>query len=396
MLRRILATFWDGVVPWSRAAAADLSFWAAVDFGAICAPISADTLEVVVATAYDRPAAIERSRVSFLASDASDFACGGGQLRYTGKRFRFLPDTQFVSDLPRRLQTRSSAVREATAILWMLQSLQDRLRKRVVVFTDSSAACGAIKRGSRCRRLQQVVRAIFVWCVRRGVTVFPCWVPRDSSAITKADEWSRISDRFGQRTPPRVFADANTMARQQWGRGISFDRMASHLNAMPPPGMGARLPFNSLFLQPGSSGADMFLQPPSCWQREINFIHPPAPATGRVLTFLPSVRARAVVVIPLRDCMTHWWSNWLRCGSPGVAATGESAGFLIVVIDHSRRYKTPPKKMFHVVRVESNHNTITLMSYKDVGIQGKQRTLASSLCMAVPSHKQTMSHCLSR
>ena len=229
-------------------------------------------------------------------------------------------------------------MREATAILWMLQSLGNRLRPRVVAFTDSRAACGAIRRGSRSRPLQAIVRRIFVWCVNHGVTLFPCWVPRSAKAIAKADEWSRIRDYYGLQTPANVFAEADRLARVQWGAPLSFDRMATHLNAMPPRGWGPQLPFNSLFVQPGSHGVDMFLQPRSSWQRELNFVHPPEPAIGRVLTFLPSVAARAVVVFPANFRRERWWTNLSRVGSPGVVSSSLFQGFLIIVIDHSWRY----------------------------------------------------------
>ena len=179
--------------------------------------------------AHSNPRAIRDSAVSFVATDASDFACGGGLLRTRNGAFTFALDTQFVSDLPHGLRQSSSAVREATAILWLLQSLHGRLRRRVIVFTDSSAACGAIRRGSRSRALHAVVRRIFMWCLHHNVSLFPCWVPRDSATITKADEWSRIKDRYGQRTPPAVFALANHLARHHWASELSFDRMASHL-----------------------------------------------------------------------------------------------------------------------------------------------------------------------
>ena len=103
---------------------------------------------------------------------------------------------------------------------------------------------------------------------------------------------------------------------------------------MPPPGMGARLHFNSLWLQPGSSGADMFLQPAACWRREINFVHPARPTLGRTLTFIEAVKARAVVVFPASSQPTEWWSSWALPGGPGVLETFTIAGFRVVVISH--------------------------------------------------------------
>ena len=130
---------------------------------------------------------------------------------------------------------------------------------------------------------------------------------------------------------------ADGIAVRLWGAHLSFDRQASHLNAMPPRSLGLRpLPFNSLWNQPGSSGVDMFLQPPESWMANINFIHPAAPTVGRVLSSLPVTLARSVVVIPCRlvdDC--PWWANFAARGGPGVRHTERVLGFLLVAVDHS-------------------------------------------------------------
>ena len=217
----------------------------------------------------------------------------------------------------------------------MLKSLESSLPRQVVAFTDSQTACAAIRRGSSSQALQYVVRDIFVWCLHSGVTLAPCWVPRESSVIREADARSRWKDVHGQRTPPLVFAAAQDAALAAWGRPISFDRQASHLNAMPPEGWGPRLPFNALWLQPGCYGVDMFLQPPSSWQRHVNFIHPAEPTIGRVLAFLPSTMARAIVVFPAELSAGAWWANWARVGGPGVLAVRYVRGFLVLTVDHA-------------------------------------------------------------
>ena len=157
ILRRVLASFWSGTVAWSPEAAADLAFWEAVDFATLSAPISADTTELAVTATYACPMAIKLTGVSYLTTDASDVACGGGELRKKGDRFEFVDDTVFISDLPAEIRNKSSALREATAIEWILLALTHRLRGRVVTFCDSRSACSAILRGSRIPELQAVV-----------------------------------------------------------------------------------------------------------------------------------------------------------------------------------------------------------------------------------------------
>ena len=152
--------------------------------------------------------------------------------------------------------------------------------------------------------------------------------------MVEADKRSRWADKYDVRTPPSVFAAADRMARRLWGRGVSFDRMASHLNAMPPPGMGKTLPFNSFWSQPGSAGVDMFVQPLSSWAEHINFIHPPRPLLGRVVTFLQATRSRCTLVIPDGTHRGAWWSSWVSCGGPGVRCTCVVEGYLLVALDH--------------------------------------------------------------
>ena len=336
-LKRLLSAFWDGEVKWNTPADDDLSFWEIIEFADLRASISADTLEVMASSIRLHTSHFDHRNIAFLASDASETACGGGLLSYGAGSFDFDASGTFFSHLTSDILNASSGLREIVAIFWMLRSLESRLPRRVVVFTDSQVACSAISRGSRVYAIQFVARLIFAWCLRHSVCLFPCWAPRASDIISVADSRSRWSDTYGQQTPEGVFLAADRLAVRLWGAHLSFDRQASHLNAMPPRSLGLRpLPFNSLWNQPGSSGVDMFLQPPASWMANINFIHPAVPTVGRVLSFLPVTLARSVVVIPCRlvdDC--PWWANFAARGSPGVLHTERVLGFLVVAVDHS-------------------------------------------------------------
>ena len=147
-----------------------------------------------------------------------------------------------------------------------------------------------------------------------------------------------MTDIHDKRTPPTVFTRANTLAVQFFGRPLSFDRQASHLNAMPPPGMGPQLPFNSMFWQPGTRGVDMFLQPRQSWVDHVNFIHPAAPTVSRTLSFVRVHEARAVIVVPAPDTLTAWWAPELLLGSPGVSHYEVFEGFALSVFWAVRRY----------------------------------------------------------
>ena len=351
-LRRLLAVFWSGDVQWNARAAADLSFWLTIDFTRLRAPISADTVNVLLEYAYVNTSNINKEGLAFLASDASAVACGGGVVHEHDGNFSFDDGGIFFSDFPRRIRGASSGLREATAILWMLRSLQHKLPPRILAFTDSQAARNAIMRGSRIKALQRVVMQIFLWSLARGTIVVPVWVPRTTQVIDEADRMSRWSDVFDRRTPPNVFVAANDLARECFGRPISFDRQASHLNVMPPRGMGPKLPFNSLWYQPGSHGVDMFNQPARSWLANVNFIHPAEPTTGRVLTFLQAIKARAVVVIPLAVAVGTWWASFAQPESPGVLAFRIVEGFIVMAVLHepddprSKRHPRPHTLVF--------------------------------------------------
>ena len=335
-LKHVLRAFWDGDVPWDQDADRDLRFWSSIDFTRLRAPISADTLEVLVDGSFVDASVVATRNVGFLASDASETACGGGLVHHSAGGFSFVPGAEFFSPLtPKWLRT-ASAIREALAILWMLRSLAHRLPDKVIVFCDSQSACEAIKRGSRSPELQSVIRDIFMWALCARKVVFPCWVLRSSNLIEEADRRSRWSDTYGQQTPPAVFWTANELALQLWGSPISFDRQASHTNVMPP-GPRTKLPFNARWHQPGCAGVDMFLQPRSSWTRHVNFVHPAAPTAGRVFAFLPFTRARTIVVVPTPSTVGCWWSAWARRGGPGVVAWLTTQGFTVVAVDHSAR-----------------------------------------------------------
>ena len=149
----MLARFWRGNARWTTDAGRDLSFWLQVDFARLGAPISTDTAEVALRSAFFTPAVVDDRGLSYVATDASGVACGGGLLRRApgatdSGAFSFVKAATMVSELPRHLRGASSALREAVAILWLLRSLEPLLSKRIVVFTDSRAAAAAIRRGT--------------------------------------------------------------------------------------------------------------------------------------------------------------------------------------------------------------------------------------------------------
>ena len=112
---------------WTGLANEDLLFWLSVDLHALRAPVSADTLEVMASTIRVDTSHFDHSNIAFLASDASDTACGGGMLVYGAEKFEFDASGTFFSPLTADLCGASSGLREITAIFWMLISIEFHL-----------------------------------------------------------------------------------------------------------------------------------------------------------------------------------------------------------------------------------------------------------------------------
>ena len=161
---------------------------------------------------------------------------------------------------------------------------------------------------------------------------FVVWLPRTHAIIKEADRRSRLQVPHDDRSPRSVVAAANRMALTLWGTPLSFDRAASNHSAITVH--GKQLPFNSFYAQPGASGTDMFLQLHS-WPWHVNFVYPPAPTLGRLITFLPSTKARSIVVFPL-PAPKAWWSYAVQPTSEGVVATTEVGGFRVIACDFTK------------------------------------------------------------
>ena len=96
---------------------------------------------------------------------------------------------------------------------------------------------------------------------------------------------------------------------------------------------GAALPFNAFCFQPGASGIDMFRCLHS-WRHNINYVFPPEPMTGRLLSFLPTTHARVIVALKL-PIGNAWWSYTLQPHSAGLLASRRVSGFKIFAFDFS-------------------------------------------------------------
>ena len=324
----IVNRFWAGCVKWSPAADAQLCFWEGVRFVGLSAPISADVLGLAVEQAFHYPSDFDLSQVSFLFQDASAFAAGGGRMHVVDGTLR-PADGLFLAEFSERLQSLSSTLRELYGILWCIRATAGSTKYRIVFICDNWQSCRAILRGSRIPEIQRVAEQIFRWCLRNNKVCWPIWVPRTHSLIQEADRRSRLRIPHDERSPKQVVDAANALALRLWGAGLSFDQAASHRSAIVVA--GRRLPFNAMCFQPHAAGVDMFRCLPS-WRRNINYVFPPAPMVGRLLTFLPSTRARVIVALPA-PVRNQWWSYTLQPHSPGLLTSRIVCGFNLFAFD---------------------------------------------------------------
>jgi len=327
-LVKILNRFWSGTVQWSADASRQLEFWSKVDFSRVSAPISADVLGLAIEQAFWYPAEFAHDAVSVLCQDASATASGGGIVnRVNGA---WLPDAKlFLAEFTLAEAAMSSTLRELLGILWCIQATAHSTKAKLIFLCDNWQSCRAILRGSRVHAIQMVAEEIFFWCLQHGKLCWPIWVPRDHWLIQEADRRSRLFIPHDLRSPLQVIACADRLAVSLWGRGLSFDQAASHRSAVWV--RGSRLPFNAMCFQPEAAGVDMF----SCrqsWPSNINYVYPPVPIIGRLVTFLPSTQSRAVVV--MKEPLPHaWWSYAILPNACGLLAQRRLDGFAIFAFD---------------------------------------------------------------
>ena len=327
-LKVVLNMFWAGTVSWSYAADKQLEFWSKVDFAGLESHISADVLGRSVELLFEYPSNFDCQAVSFLAQDASETASGGGLILPTREGLRF-QEQLFLAEFGDDMVGSSSTLRELLGIVWCIRATAAVTNPKLVFLCDNRSACQAILRGSANRPIQKLAEEIFLWCLRHGKTCWPVWVPREHHLIQEADRRSRYAVPHDDISPRYVVWAANRMAWNAWGEPLSFDQAASHLSAIKIN--GSQLPFNAYCMQPGASGVDMFRQWES-WTGNVNFVHPPRPMAGRLVTFLPATNARSVVVLP-KPVPSAWWSYAIQPSADGVLMSVECGDFIIISFD---------------------------------------------------------------
>ena len=311
-LKMLLKSVWRGTAVWTREASRELSFWLKVAFAALKSPMSFDVLlDSVKSFAFKPVPGVLAKKVRVLCADSSTRATGAATF-VPGLDGQWVPrDTMFVG-LSDEAVRESSTHAELEGILKADLTLVEDECKYLLPICDNLAVTIILRKGSKHPLLHALAVAIFERCLRVGRVMIPVWLPRETKIVRIADLGSRVMDHFNFAVPMHLFWRANAIAVRLWGRGFQFDRFSSFETAMPMDGR-RKLPFNSYYLQPYSSGRDALQQN---WRGWINWAHPPHHLVGRVVGLLRRQQAVGAVVVPMGA--RALWSSAAVEGAEGV------------------------------------------------------------------------------
>ena len=311
-LKLLLRSVWRGTALWSREADRELRFWLKVVFAALKSPMSFDIFMEDVKSFVFRPARdVLASNVRVFAADSSARATGAATF-VPGLDGQWKPTETMFIELSDEAIKQSSTFAELEGILKADLALVPDSCKFVLPVCDNLATTIIIRKGSKHPLLHLLAVAIFERCLRIGRVLIPVWQPRESRIIRIVDLGSRVVDHCNFAMPMQLFWRANAIASRLWGRGFQFDRFSSFETAMPMDGR-RKLPFNSYYVQPYSSGRDAFHQD---WRGWVNWAHPPHHLVGRVISLLRRQHAVGAVALPMGA--RALWSSAAVEGAEGV------------------------------------------------------------------------------
>lgn len=313
-LKVLLKEVWAGVVLWTPAAQQELDFWLGLKLEELEAPMSFDAVDHDVETWLSAPEGPVKmgSNVGVLAADTSNTATGGGEFVQVNGRFEIL--RTMVAPLSETGIEESSTYRELEGLCKVLFTAGGGPRSKIVLLCDNQASVHITKKGSRVPKLQFFANLIFQWSLDNHCVVAPVWRRRNTSIIEVCDAAGRYVDHADYTIPARLFWELTSKAVSVFGKGIQVDRFAAVHNVQPVD-CATRLPFNTRWYAPFSSGIDAFDQ---IWSGFVNFVNAPFCMLSRVVSLLKRQRAAAVIIAPLGS--RQHWSGLFRADSPGVCA----------------------------------------------------------------------------
>lgn len=312
-LKHLLKRVWSGSALWTQAAEAELRFWEKVVFSLLCAPMRQWDAFPDARDCLFRP---KQSRlhdsVRILAADTSDHTSGGAEFVVAKDRLSLIPDRSMVVPLSAGAIGESSTFGELEGLCKVYFTfLRGSTCRRAFLLVDNISAVGILQRGSKWEKLNFFAKVLFLQSLALTMLLCPLWFRRNRHAIVEVDTRSRLRLTSEYALPMHLFWRANAIARSLWGLGFQFDRFASTMTVMPTDGQ-VKLPFNSEFWQPGSSGRNALAQN---WEGVVNWVNAPFCLLDQVLGLLKLQHAVAAVVVP-RANGSRWDAEVVK-GSEG-------------------------------------------------------------------------------
>ena len=302
-LKHLLKRVWTGSAMWTSEAEAELRFWEKVVFSSLRAPMRHwDALPDARDCLIRPKQARLHAAVRILAADSSDHTSGGAEFVVIKDGLSVIPDRSMVVPLSAMAVEDSSTFKELEGLCKLFFTfLRSTVCRRAFLLVDNIAAVSILQRGSRREKLNFFAKVLFLQSLALRSLLCPLWFRRNQETIVEVDDRSRLRLTADFSLPMHLFWRANTVASSLWGVGFQFDRFASSTTVMPMDGQ-VKLPFNSQFWQPGSSGRDALKQN---WKGLVNWVNSPFCLLDQVLGLLKLQHAVAAVVVP-RGCGSRW------------------------------------------------------------------------------------------
>lgn len=188
----------------------------------------------------------------------------------------------------------SSNSRELMAVLLSLRSFLPLIsRKNVQVLTDNITTAAYINlQGGSNKLLSEIATEIWSLSIRNNFLIQAKYIQGKHNI--RADGLSRLRPHYEWQLHPGVFQYIDKIFGPH-----TIDRFASFMNSH------CRV-YNSLFLDPGTSGIDALQQ--RDWGGENNFVNCPIRLLGKVVEIIRSQKALATIIAPMWKAQ-RWFHN---------------------------------------------------------------------------------------
>ena len=181
----------------------------------------------------------------------------------------------------RDVSRQSSNYRELSAVLMSLLAFKEKIKgKTIQVLSDNITTVAMINgMGGHVKSLDEVTRTIFRFIIQNNITISAQYIAGKDNSV--ADRLSR--SKYEWKLHPALFQFIDRV----WGPH-QVDRFASMTSTQLPI-------YNSLYLDPYTSGVDAFAQN---WTGKNNFVNAPFALIPRILKLLKQQKVTATIIAP--------------------------------------------------------------------------------------------------